>query len=239
MNFNIEIISWCHLQSWSDDDQQSFIFRAEKNRTGSAAPQRSQLRDSQIRVCWNVQITHYISIQHLLFSKACRAAWVQLVSALCCSGSVGPGPAHLAVRLIMSDMITTELAAVYFHIYPEAANRIWFSAKRRLLIELMRLSCSRLENQLTKTKNKNRFWSSFRTQRGNRSERCSQSYREQCLAPAAWFLFEVSAPNMYRGNFLFNLNKSCFYFPKRKTPSRHEPLCELHQSLKRESDKTC
>lgn len=51
MNFNIEIISWCHLQSRSDDDQQSFIFRAEKNRTGSAAPQRSQLRDSQIRVC--------------------------------------------------------------------------------------------------------------------------------------------------------------------------------------------
>lgn len=116
----------------------------------------------------------------------------------------------------MSDMITTELAAVYFHIYPEAANRIWFSAKRRLLIELMRLSCSRLENQLTKTKNKNRFWSSFRTQRGNRSERCSQSYREQCLAPAAWFLFEVSAPNMYRGNFLITSTKAVFTFPKEK-----------------------
>lgn len=191
--------------------------------------------------------TLYFYTTFIVFqSLSCSLRWisifraaVQLVSALCCSGSVGPGPAHLAVRLIMSDMITTELAAVYFHIYPEAANRIWFSAKRRLLIELMRLSCSRLENQLTKTKNKNRFWSSFRTQRGNRSERCSQSYREQCLAPAAWFLFEVSAPNMYRGNFLFNLNKSCFYFPKRKTPSRHEPLCELHQSLKRESDKTC
>lgn len=103
----------------------------------------------------HTHINIYFYTTFIVFqSLSCSLRWisifraaVQLVSALCCSGSVGPGPAHLAVRLIMSDMITTELAAVYFHIYPEAANRIWFSAKRRLLIELMRLSCSRSENQ--------------------------------------------------------------------------------------------
>lgn len=168
------------------------------NRTGSAAPQRSQRTDLQIRVCsgflvLNVQ-SHTIFLYEVYsFPKlSCSLRWisvfraaVQLCSVLCCSGSVGPGPAHLAVRLIMSDMITTELAAVYFHIYPEAANWIWLSAKRRLLIELMRLGCSRLENQLTKTKNKNRFWSSFRKEK--------------------WVLFSVVQGTMFSSSSLISL----------------------------------
>ena len=138
----------------------------------------SQLRDLQIRVCSGFLITHTHTHTHahahahthtVLQSMSCTLRWisifraaVQLVSVLCCSGCLGPGPAHLAVRLIVSDMIT-ELAGVYFHIYPEAANWIWFSAKRRLLIDVAQLFTF---GKSTHKDKKIRFWSSFQMQRG-------------------------------------------------------------------------